>query len=78
MKMIYLQKPISKTLSVEKYQFRYADQVSVGDEVLVDENDYLAPVEVISVSSIKMQSNHFTQTILKKLLLSNYPIGTNT
>ena len=61
MRVVYLEKPIYKTLSIEKYQFRYADQVSAGDELLFDEgNDCLAPVEVIGVSSIKMQGNHFT------------------
>ena len=51
MRIVYL----FETLSTEKYQFSYADQVSVGDEVLVEGNDYLAPVEVIEVSSTKMQ-----------------------
>ena len=35
--------------------YRYADQVSVGDEVLVLRNDELMPAKVMDVSSIIMQ-----------------------
>ena len=35
--------------------YRYADQVSVGDEVLVLRNDELMPAKVMNVSSIIMQ-----------------------
>ena len=38
--------------------FRYADQVAVGDEVLVLENDDLTPTKVINVSSFNMQGTH--------------------
>ena len=35
--------------------FRFADQVYVGDEVLVQKNDNLIAAKVISVSSLIMQ-----------------------
>ena len=35
--------------------FRFADQVYVGDEVLVKKNDNLIAAKVISVSSLIMQ-----------------------
>ena len=38
--------------------FRYADQVAIGDEVLVLENDDLTPTKVINVSSFNMQGTH--------------------
>ena len=37
---------------------RYADQVSNGNEVLVQRNDYLIPTTVINVSTSKMQGRH--------------------
>ena len=40
--------------------FRYADQVTIGDELLVQENDQLIQATVIDVSSSVMQgSNHY-------------------
>ena len=39
--------------------FRYTDQVSVGDEVLVDENNKLIPAKVIRVASTFMQGASF-------------------
>ena len=35
----------------------YADQVSVGDEVLLNEKDELTPAKVINISEIIMQGN---------------------
>ena len=44
--------------------YRYASQVSVGDEVLVLRNDELMPVKVVNVSSLIMQGNsHLTLLI---------------
>ena len=36
---------------------RYADHVSVGNEVLVEENYELIPAEVINVSTLSMQGD---------------------
>ena len=38
--------------------FRNADQVLIGDEVLVQGNDFLTSAKIISISSIKMQGSH--------------------
>ena len=38
--------------------FRYADQVSVGDEVLVEGNEQLIPAEVINVLTLAIQGNN--------------------
>ena len=38
--------------------FRYADNISVGDEVLVEGNDKLTPLRVINVSNIMMQGHY--------------------
>ena len=38
--------------------FRFADDISVGDEVLVETNNKLTPVKVIDVSTLVMESNH--------------------
>ena len=40
------------------YIFRYADQVSLDDEVLVNKNDEFIPTRVINVSSLMMQGDH--------------------
>ena len=40
--------------------FRYADQVSIGNEVLVEGNDELTPAKVINVNSSSMQGDHCT------------------
>ena len=39
--------------------YRYADQVLVGDEVLVQGNDEVIPAHVINVTSNIMQGNYF-------------------
>ena len=41
----------------EIFSVRYADQLSIGDEVLVQENNELIPVKVNNVSSVAMQGN---------------------
>ena len=38
--------------------YRYADQVSVGDEVMVLRNDKLMPAKVMDVSSLIVQGNY--------------------
>ena len=43
--------------------FRYADEVSIGDEVLVQGNNGLTPTKVINVSKITLQGNHLFLTI---------------
>ena len=40
--------------------FRYADQLTVGDEVLVQEDNELIPVQVTNISSMTMQGNYFS------------------
>ena len=40
-----------------KCYFRFADQVTVGDEVLIQMNNYLTPGKVINVSSSDMQGD---------------------
>ena len=39
---------------------RYADQVSVGDEVLVQEKDKFTPTEVIEISTFQKQGTYFS------------------
>ena len=39
--------------------FRYAEQVSIGDQVLVQGNDILLSAKITSISSIKMQGSHY-------------------
>ena len=43
------------------FPFRYADHVSIGDEVLVKGNDVLTPAKVINVSSLIMQGDYHSQ-----------------
>ena len=38
---------------------RYADQVKIGDKVLVKENTKMVPAIVMNVSTIKMQGNTY-------------------
>ena len=38
--------------------FRYADQVSIGYEVLVEENDQLTPTKVTHVVALTIQGNY--------------------
>ena len=38
--------------------FRYADEVSVGDEVLAQGNDEFIPEKVLNVSTFPLQGNH--------------------
>ena len=45
-------------LTVHTQTFSYADQVSIGDDVLIQGNNKLITVEVINVSSIIMQGQY--------------------
>ena len=40
-----------------KYFFRYAAEISIGNEVLVPGNNELIPVKVINVSTANVQGN---------------------
>ena len=52
--------------------FRYADEVSVGDAVLVHENDELIPAKVIRVASALMQGASFFNCSNKLFILLRY------
>ena len=45
--------------------FRYADQVSVGDEILVQENNELIPDKVIKKSNFVMEGKKSFQNSLQ-------------
>ena len=38
--------------------FRYADKISIGDEVLAQENDDLTPAKVTDTPSFTLQGEH--------------------
>ena len=38
--------------------FRFADDISVGDEVLVETNNKLTPVKVVDVFTLVVEGNH--------------------
>ena len=42
----------------KSFYFRYAGQVSIGDEVLVEISNYLTPRKVIDISSSSMQGDY--------------------
>ena len=46
------------TLYINMLLYRYADQVRVGDEVMILRNDKLMPTKVMNVSSLIMQGNY--------------------
>ena len=43
---------------LEKNSFRYADKVSIGDDIVVKENKDVTPAKVASVWSQVMNGNH--------------------
>ena len=46
-------------MTSERYiSFRYADLVTVGDEVLIQENFQLNPSKVVNISSFLMQGKY--------------------
>ena len=48
--------------------YRYADHVSVGDEVMVLRNDKLMPAKVMDVSSLSAQGNYSSTNLFVFLL----------
>ena len=43
---------------LEKNSFRYADKVSIGDDIVVQENKDLSPAKVVNVWSQVMRGDH--------------------
>ena len=43
---------------------RYADQVSIGDDVLAQEKDELTPAKVVQVSMVKAQGTYLANIIV--------------
>ena len=50
--------------------FRYSDELSIGDDVLLGEDYELIPVQVINISSITMKGN-ICYTILSFIFRTN-------
>ena len=50
---------VMKTLNLLCF-YRYADQVSVGDEVLVQEKDKFTPTKVFEISTFHKQGTYFS------------------
>ena len=46
-----------KHVAVHLFIFRYADRVSVGDEILAQVNDEMVPTKVINVSNLILQGD---------------------
>ena len=46
------------------FRLRYADAVSLGDEVLVEGNNVLTPARVTNVSKLTLQGNQYFLTCL--------------
>ena len=44
-------------IKINNVSFRFAEQISVGDEVIVPKNDDFSPAKVTNVSVITMQGN---------------------
>ena len=62
------------------YCFRFADQVSVGDEVAAQKNDELLPEKVVNVSSFTMSgTSHLKYTFIscKFAISTQYNIFNN-
>ena len=49
--------------------FRYADQVLIGDELLVQGNNEMTPAKVINISSFMMQGEHLKFSLAKVSLI---------
>ena len=54
---------------IQCLSIRYADQVFVGNEVLIERNDEAVPAKVIDVSSLLLQGNKKYQ-LLASLFIS--------
>ena len=52
------------TTFIQFLSIRYADQVFVGNEVLIERNDQVMPIKVIDVSSLLLQGNKCTNCLL--------------
>ena len=50
--------------------YSYADQISIGDEVLVVGSEELTLVKVVKVSTLSMQVNHYCGIFLTRLFHS--------
>ena len=57
-------------IKVILFFLRYADQLSITDEVLVHQNDKLTPDKVINVSSLIMQGDYDYPIVSNILILS--------
>ena len=55
---------------MDNFCFRYADQVSVGDEILVQENYELIPDKVIKKSNFVMEGKSLLKIVYKLLFNS--------
>ena len=45
------------TISYIHVSIRYADHVTIGDKVLIQENTEMVPATIINISTIKIQGN---------------------
>ena len=59
--------PYIKESKKSKFSCSYANQISVGDEVLGLGSNELTPVKVVKVSSSQMQGNHHCRLFLTLL-----------
>ena len=52
---------LNNNVMLSENMFRFADVISVGYEVLVEENDQLIPAKVLNISSLMTEGNlsHF-------------------
>ena len=56
---------------VSVFIFSFAEQVSVGDEVLIYKTDNLTTTKVIGITSFMMQGTNLSQSFLYSPVLSN-------
>ena len=55
--------------------FRYAEQISIGNEMLVHQNNELTPAKVMNVFDLTMQGiHHFMYLIIFSLLYFHLPV----
>ena len=68
------------------FDFRYANQLAIGDEVLVENNDEFTPRKVLNMTHFIMQGNHnlyplfqhvFADTQEKHILFKSMAFSTN-
>ena len=58
--MKHILRNLSQILYHNHLSVRYVDQLSIGEEVLVEENNELIAMKVINISSIIMQGNCYS------------------